>query len=336
MTTYYDSTDKEFVNRVPIVKQLNAIFKTIPDEELMSSLTASTGRPGYTVKVLWRTYVAMYVLNLRSFADLIRYLHNNPLVAVACGITEVQGIPSKFAYSRFMRKLSLYFHVVEVKDVMRKLTRKLYEELPDFGKSVALDASDLQSFSNGAKKPTSDSDASWGVKLDTCGNKKRYFGYKINLLADTKYELPIAANLSTASIHDVRIASRVLSEARFTYSKWRPEYVIADAGYCSEKLRRLIKRQYRGKPIIKENRRSKANITPETEEFRRVYSSRTSIERLFGRLKGYRKLNSITVRGRHKVIVHCFMSLIIVQAHALHSFLSNNTSSVRKCVSAVA
>jgi transposase len=335
MTTYNDNENAEFVKPAPIVKQLNSIFRSIPDEDLIAALKAPTGRPGYTVKVLWKTYVTSVVLGLPTFASLIRTLQNNPLIAVACGITSYEGIPTKFAYSRFMRKLSQPEYVVMVKDVMRSLTRKLYKALPDFGRSVAIDSTDLKAWSNGAKKPVSDPHATWSVKFDTAGKRKFYFGYKLHLLADTQYEIPIAANLTTGSTGDVLIASRVLRQARFAYSKFHPDYVICDAGYSSDKLRRLIRRQYRADPIIKVNRSHKKALFTETKEWQSLYDRRTSIERLFGRLKGYRRLNNITVRRKRKVTIHCFLSLIVVQAQALHSAMSNQVSSIRQCVHSI-
>ena len=334
MTTYYDNRYYQFVNSpsVPIVKQLNAIFRAIPDEDLIKTLKAPTGRLGYTVEVLWKTYIAMVVLNLPTFTSLIRALQNNPVLCVACGITSSTGIPTKYAYSRFTRKLSNPKNVFRVKNVMRELTRRLYGVLPDFGKSVAIDSTDVKAWSNGARKPASDKNATWGVKLDTHGKKKFYFGYKLHLLADTNYELPIAANVTTGSLNDTRVASRVLSNARYTYSKFKPNYVICDAGYSSNKLRKLIKRQYRAEPIIKVNPAHKKALFIETKEWQALYNRRSSIERLFGRLKCYRRLNNVTVRRSHKVTVHCFLSLIVVQAQALHNATHNQVSSVRQCV----
>lgn len=326
MTTYYNDTS------VPIVKQLNAIFNSIPDRDLITSLKAKTGRPGYTVEVLWKTYIAMVVLGLPTFASLIRSLQNNPLLAVACGITSNDGIPTKFAYSRFVGKLSQPKYVVMVKNIMRNLTKSLYETLPNFGKSVAMDSTDIKAWANGAKKKTTDPNASWGVKLDTASKKKFYFGYKLHLLVDTEHEIPVAANVATASIHDVRMASRVFSEARFTNSKFHPDYIIADAGYSSDKFKRLIKRQYRAEPIIKVNPAHKKALFHETDEWKSLYNRRTAIERVFGRLKCYRRLNNVTVRRIQKVTVHCFLSLIVVQAQALHGALNNQVSSVRQCV----
>lgn len=154
-------------------------------------------------------------------------------------------------------------------------------------------------------------------------------------MADTQYELPIAANVTAGSANDSRIASRVLSQARFTYGRFHPQYVICDAGYSSTKLRFLIKRQYRAKPIIKVNPAHKKALFPETEEWKAIYNRRTSIERLFGRLKCYRRLNNVTVRRKRKVTVHCFLSLIVVQAQALHGATNNQVAFIRKCVCAV-
>jgi transposase len=71
-------------------------------------------------------------------------------------------------------------------------------------------------------------------------------------------------------------------------------------------------------------------------EWQAIYNRRGSIERIFSRLKSHRRLNNITVRRGYKVNVHCFLSLIVVQAKALHSAMSNQIFSVRQCVCAIA
>ena len=51
-------------------------------------------------------------------------------------------------------------------------------------------------------------------------------------------------------------------------------------------------------------------------EWKALYSQRQAVERAFSRLKGQRSLNHITVRRRRKVTVHCYLSLIAMQAGA--------------------
>jgi len=302
----------------PVNNQLQALFAAIPEENLLKSLKHYyAGRNGYTYKVLWHTYVAMVVLNLPSFAALIRSLHDNPYLAEACGINSYAAIPSKFAYSRFISKFKDRRMVARVKDVMRALTRKCYDVFPNFGKSVAIDATDLKAWANGNKRPNADTDAAWGVKPDTAGKKKFFYGYKLHVMADTKTELPIAAQLTSGNVHDIKPTSSILSEARFTNGKFHPDYVICDTAYSSNDVRYLIKRQYRAEPIIKYHPRNKKYQEPETKEWRAIYKRRTSVERLFGRLKNHRRLNNITVRSSYKVMVHCLIPLIVTQAMAI-------------------
>ena len=97
-------------------RELKPIFDTLPDNELLEALekTRWTGRRGYSQKAMWHSYIAMTVLNYKTFSQLIRELQNNPTLASACGIRAYRDIPSKFAYSRFLRKLSQPRFVVMV------------------------------------------------------------------------------------------------------------------------------------------------------------------------------------------------------------------------------
>ena len=302
---------------VPIARQLEAIFNTIPEDELLRALKVYyAGRNGYTYKILWRTYVAMSILNLPSFAALRRTLENNPYIAEACGINRPEGIPSKFAYSRFMRKLQTRYNVKLVKDIMRNLTRECYATFPNFAKSVAIDATDLKAWSNGSKQRKTDPDAGWVIKGDSNGKKKFVWGYKMHLMVDTTHEIPITANITKGNTSDGRKAGALLGDAR-RILKFHPDHVICDAGYSSQALRQLIKRQYRAEAIIKAPKTHKRWIVDETPEWQLIFNRRTAVERLFGRMKNHRRLNNITVRRRLKVTIHSLIPVIVTQAVAL-------------------
>lgn len=303
---------------IPLAKQLEALFNTIPEAELLKALKVYyAGRNGYTYKVLWRTYVAMTVLNIPSFAAMIRTLENNPYIGLACGITNCDAVPSKFAYSRFLRKLQEPCNVVLVKNIMRTLTRQCYETFPDFGKSVAIDATDLKAWSNGSKTHKSDTDAGWVIKGDTNGKRKFVWGYKMHLMVDTTHEIPITASITKGNTADITYASNLLSEARFTNGKFHPEYVVCDAGYSSNELRHLIKRQYRAEPIIRSPKTHKKWLGEETPDWQLIFNRRTSVERVFSRMKTQRRLNNVTVRNNRKVTVHSLLPVIVMQAMAM-------------------
>jgi len=234
----------------------------------------------------------------------------------------IAEIPHQSTFSRFGSRLARPLVRTLVRNVTRALTRALYERFPDFGKSTAIDSTDIKAWSNGGKKyrgVPSDSDADWCVKQNTEGNKKYIWGYKVHILCDTQYELPMVVDISRGNLHDSKKATPLLRQARYTYSRFLPDYVICDAGYSSDRLRRAIKIHYKAQPIIDPNPQHKRAFarTKKTPEWRAIYNRRTAVERLNGRLKAHRRLNSVRVRGKHKVMIHALLSVIVCQARAL-------------------
>ena len=76
------------------------------------------------------------------------------------------------------------------------------------------------------------------------------------------------------NVHDSREAAPLLQQARYTYSKFRPDHVICDAAYSDRALRKLIRRQYRAEPIIDPNPQHKkaVGLTKKTAEWRMIPS----------------------------------------------------------------
>ena len=259
----------------PVVTELEAIFKELPDEELLTRLKGPRrrGRPGYEPEKLWRSFVAYYYLGLESVSALIRLLYDNPFVAKVCGFDSPDDSPIQPTFSRFGSKLaeSTGEFILAVKNILRNLTRRLYETFPGFGRSVAIDSTDIKAWSNGGKKrrkklkgnvhrqkarpgQVSDPDAGWVVKTNTEGNKKYVWGFKVHILCDTETELPMVVDISKGNLHGVNKPSPLLSQARYTTGgRFRPEPVICDRAYSSDKLRRSISQHYWAEPIIDPN-----------------------------------------------------------------------------------
>jgi hypothetical protein len=55
-----------------------------------------------------------------------------------------------------------------------------------------------------------------------------------------------------------------------------------------------------------------------------------SVERVFGRLKGYRKLDALNTRRLPKVWLHVALSVLVMNAHAIANIASG--LALRKCV----
>lgn len=337
-------------NAPPVVAELKAVFHQLPDDDLVRQLRGPTrrGPKGHDPLILWRCYLAYYYLGMESVSALIRLLYDNPFVAKACGIDSPEQIPSQPTFSRFGTRLARKAgeFILAIKNILRGLTRKLYDTFPGFGKSVAIDSTDIKAWSNAGKKgkkrkegkprqkpllgKVSDPDAGWCVKTNTEGRKKYTWGYKVHILCDADSELPLTVDISPGNLHDVKKATPLLSQARYALGgQFRPEHVICDAGYSSDKLRRSISQHYWAEPIIDPNPGHKRAFKKlvKTPEWKATYNKRGSVERLNGRLKAHRKLNHVRVRGRSKIRVHAMLAVIVCQAQAL---ATRSRNSVRK------
>ena len=98
--------------------------------------------------------------------------------------------------------------------------------------------------------------------------------------------MPTAANVSAGNVHDSERASNILGEARFTNGKFHPRFAMADAGSSSKDLFRLLRRQYRTKPVIEINAGQKCLLAHEADSYRTpqwkaLYKQRTGVERAY-------------------------------------------------------
>jgi hypothetical protein len=66
-------------------------------------------------------------------------------------------------------------------------------------------------------------------------------------------------------------------------------------------------------------------------QWKAIYNKRVSVERVFSRLKGYRKLDAIRTRGLPKVWLHVALSLLAMNVAALVNS-ANSATTLRKCV----
>ena len=140
----------------------------------------------------------------------------------------------------------------------------------------------------------------------------------MHILADCRYELPIAIAVTRGNFADVKKAKALLRQGTFTDGRFRPKHVICDAAYSSYDLRRAI-RNYGAKPIIDPNAQHKKAValTIRDDAWKALMRQRTAIERVNSRLKLHRRLDSVRVRGKAKVWLHAMLSVVVLQAQAV-------------------
>ena len=260
-----------------------------------------------------------YALGLPSTRAALRLLYNAPQVALACGIRAPEDIPHESTLSLFFGKLSKRKYLHLLKNVSRCLVRSHYATQGAFGERVAIDSSVLKAYANSSKPIKADTEAAWNIKKNSYGKTEYVYGWKLHLMVDCEHEIGIAANISPGNVHDSQRATNLLREARFTAKRFRPYFVIGDKAYSGRRLFHHIREQYQAQPIIDvmpvhKTLRQSTLAERSTVAWKALYKQRTVIERMFSRLKGQHSLNNITVRGRWKVTVHCYLSLIAMQA----------------------
>ncbi|MDK2820531.1 MAG: hypothetical protein PWP31_496 [Clostridia bacterium] len=105
------------------------------------------------------------------------------------------------------------------------------------GSTIAIDSTAIDAYEKKqSKKKCKDTEnATWGAKFDSFKNKLTWFGYKLHLAVDTKSELPVALEVTSAHVNDgdvlIPLVRNVLSQEYLHKLK----YVLADAGYDQKK-----------------------------------------------------------------------------------------------------
>ena len=257
------------------LERLNLVLKYLPDEELMVVMEKERdkGRDEYPVRAVWNSILAGVIYEHKSVESLRRELKRNGQLRELCGFEVekgIRGVPGSWVYSRFLRKLIK--HEEEIEGIFDNLVEKLKGELVDFGKYLAIDGKAINSHANGKRGKNSkeeeyseddgrrDIDADWGKKVyrgvredGTAWEKvKSWFGYKLHLVVDATYELPVGFCVTKASVAEAPMAHKLFKKIKERHSEIieRCNYGIADRGYDDGKLIEELWDKYGIKPVI--------------------------------------------------------------------------------------
>ena len=250
--------------------RLIVVLEALPAEKLVAALEHKrwTGRKGHSIRGMWAALIAGVLNQCQSLADVARLLKRDKGTRMVCGFSK-DKIPNEDAFGRFLKKLVQHEELLE--ECFCGLVERLRQLLPNFGAKLAVDSTDIRAYSNGHRKSASDRDARWGVKgaghhggprADTKAEagkgekkgKKRdlywWFGYKLHLVVDAVYELPVSFVVTPANESDTKQMKPLLEKAVPDKPQTKLEAVIADKGYDSRENCRLVFAQYGAAPII--------------------------------------------------------------------------------------
>ena len=249
------------------LERLKLVLEHLPDEALMEAMEKHRkwGRDDYPIRPVWNSVLAGIVYQHPSIDSLRRELSRNGELRGVCGFDPHRGsgaVPPPWVYTRFLELLFRF--KAEIDGMFDRLVDELKVLLPDLGFSVAVDSKGVNSAGKPTKKVEKDGrrdmDADWGKKAyrgqredGTLWEKVvTWFGYKIHLLVDTQYEMPIGYEVTRASASDTK---HLLSLVEGVKKKHLEIYkdidkAAADKGYDSEENCRRLYDEQEIKPVI--------------------------------------------------------------------------------------
>ena len=175
-----------------------------------------------------------YLLNERFTVGFIERLRSSPRLQQICGLN---SIPSESTFSRFFSLLS---DTANIDSLIAEMVGKLKARLPDLGKDLAVDSTDIEAYANPNHTPVTDSDATWGRRTTKAksskGAKKTepFFGYKMHALNDVVYGAPLAHVLLPANRNDSPQLPGLVRKAQGMYAWLKTKHLMADRGYDSQ------------------------------------------------------------------------------------------------------
>ena len=218
------------------------------------------GPKGYPPSSMFMALLLMYLKEIRSVLDLVRFLGSNPEWLRTLGLkkrvhgVETYSVPDRTRFYRFAKRVG----VDGMMDILSVMVVRLMREGIIKGKSVSLDATIISGWFKDCRvrkseehlkrcrhERSKDRDASWGYDH----HRKRYvYGYKVHVLLDSATGLPIAITVTAAGYGENRAAAWFVS--MLLRLGVRVEKFFADAGYDSYATRLLVIEKLKAVPFI--------------------------------------------------------------------------------------
>ncbi len=339
------------------MERLELILENLPDGPLIQKLKSirGNGRNEWPVEAMWNSFVASFIFDHDSIASLIRELNRNSQLRLLCGFQphlysvltkekdeygrrireeKYKLAPTASAYTNFLNNLREC--QTELREMFDSLVEYMYENLADFGEILAADGKAVQSYaaklSNKNSGNCGEKDADWCRKTYTAttpdGEKitktKKWFGFRLHLISDATYELPVDFEVTKASNSELKETEKLLEGIKENRPKKleRCRYFLADRGYDKSRdcQRYGFHPRYHDKRVfripLKTDPRIFTKVARNSKKWKRLYKKRTSIERINGRIDRDFQFEKHTIRGLGKMKLFLTVTLIIQLASA--------------------
>jgi transposase len=214
------------------------------------------GPKGYATLPLLYALIAMQLEKIQNIVKLVDRLKSDPVFRYNCGFGTLGSVPSTSTFSRFLAMVSDTDALEQ--DFKQLILRAKGLNIVD-GTDVAIDATKLDAFEKAQPKSKLKNDGvspNWGKKKDTDGNNVKWFGWKLHILADCKSELPLAIDITPASVNDSIVAVPLMAKCKEQYGNaLNVKHCIMDSGYDIQYNYDYTANEFGAQPIIAYNKR---------------------------------------------------------------------------------
>jgi hypothetical protein len=313
-------------------RQLVKILELLRIESFVKCQGRVKGRPPEDRQAIARAFVAKAVYNLETSRQLLERLSSDVSLRRICGWERLGGVPSEATFSRAFAEFAdselparVHAALIEqyqgprlIGHISRDATaisarEKAVKKVPVAkvkGEPTRLQRQQHMTLAEMLADLPCASDC--GTKRNSKGHPSYWVGYKLHLdVADGG--LPISCILTSASVNDSQVA---IPLATMTAARVVNLYDLMDSAYDAQ----LIREQSLALghvPLIDGHTR-RGGVKPQfaPHEAQR-YKERTTIERVFARLKEEFGARVVRVRGPAKVMTSLWFGIIALTADQL-------------------
>jgi len=323
-------------------RQLVSILELIRIESFVGTSGSWRGRPEKDRGKIARGFVAKAVYNMATTRQLLERLGSDARLRRLCGWERQHELPSEATFSRAFAE----FAQSKLGEEVHAALIEQYQQ-PRLVGHIARDSTEITARERGVKKEKQEPRPKQkrgrpkkgetrvkpdrrlvqqqtmslqemlddlprfcdsGTKLNSRGYPVSWGGYKLHLdVADG--QIPISCILTSASVHDSQVA---LPLATMSAQRVTNLYDLMDAAYDTEIIREHS-RSLGHQPLIDYNNRGVAKRQFAPHEAQR-YKERSSVERVYGRLKDEFGGRMTRVRGAAKVMTSLMFGILALTA----------------------
>lgn len=257
------------------LERLQMVLSSIPDQPLITKLykIRENGRNDWPPEAMWNSFIASFLFEHSSVNALLRELKRNSQLRRICGFEsksvkqpdgtyKIYVAPSKSSYSKFLKNLMECQE--ELNQIFVSLVEFMYENLEHFGEHLMADGKAIQSYARKISESCKsgargEHDADWCRKTYTVSGKDgekttktvKWFGFRLHLIADATYEMPVSFEVTKASDSEQVETREMLKEMKKETPEWveKCNYFMGDKGYDGTELITWLKEKGI-KPII--------------------------------------------------------------------------------------